>query len=97
MVVSEVAGGADPLGGGADQQVQDGLLRHSDRGQQAGPVGTLQAVLLGSVATQVSGHVVRGTSDWVSMHADISTKTTINLSLTSSLHLKHLSMASNFC
>ena len=33
MVIKETAGGADPLGGGTDQQVQDGLFGHGDRGQ----------------------------------------------------------------
>ena len=46
MVVPEVAGGADPLAGGADQQVHDGLLGQSDQGQQAGPVVPLQVLLL---------------------------------------------------
>ena len=46
MVLPEGAGGADPLGGSADQQVQDGLLGHSDCGQQAGPVVPLQLLLL---------------------------------------------------
>ena len=46
MVIKEAAGGADPLGGGTDQQVQDGLFGHGDRGQQAGPVGPIQPLLL---------------------------------------------------
>ena len=46
MVIPEAAGRADPLAGGADQQVHDGLLGHSDRGQQAGPLVLLQLLLL---------------------------------------------------
>ena len=46
MVVLEAAGGADPLGEDADQQVQDWLHGHDDRGQQARPVGPLQPLLL---------------------------------------------------
>ena len=55
MVVPEAAGGADPLAGGADQQVQDGLLGHGDRGQQAGPVGPLQLLLLVDILIAYQG------------------------------------------
>ena len=58
MVINEVVGGADPLGGGNFQQVQDGLFGHGDRGQQAGPVGPIQPLLL--VDILIAFHGVAG-------------------------------------